>query len=172
MEYSDLYRDPITQKVIDLLDSSGPSKLKGKYINGDVLLPNESEFPMAYIARDTVLVTPASNMEDNHDISMVLTVILDIMQDLDGPHDLVQGMPELYEFCEARDGQFRLKNDTILYQLGKAQQLAPNLWIGVGSPLSINYGMGIERRGPGIFSVEANIRFNVKAHLPNPEFYE
>jgi hypothetical protein len=166
---SDLYKDPLIQLVIDKLDADGPSKLQSRYINGDVLMPNQSELPIAYVAKDTVKMGAASNMEDEHIHSLVLTVILDMKQDLNEVYDMVAGTPELYEMVEARDDvTYQLKADTLLYNLRKSQQLADKTWIGVRDTVDVNYGIGIARRGPGIFSVEASIRFTVLQHLPRP----
>jgi hypothetical protein len=168
---SDIYEDPIINKVIEVLNANGPSKLESRYINGDVLLPNKSDLPICYIAKDQVLAQPADNMEDEHLQLLVATVILDITDDLNEAYTAVQGVPELYKMVEARDEQYRLLSDTLLYQLRNSQQIDDKMWIGVGSPVQVNYGMGVERRGPGIFSIEAVIRFTVRLHLPAPGYY-
>lgn len=163
------YKDPIIATVIAMLNASGPSELKNRYINGDVLLPNKSELPICYITKDQVLAQPANNMEDEHLQMLVATVILDITKDLNQAYNVVQGMPDLWRFCEERDpATYQLKPNSLLYLLRNSQQLKEKVWIGLGTPVQINYGMGIERRGPGIFSIEATIRFTVRLHLPAP----
>ena len=165
------YRDPIVAKVIKFLEDNGPSKLRGRYIHGDVLLPNKTELPLCYVTKDQVAVTSANNMEDEHTQALVATIILDHTQDLKEAYDLVGGISELWEFIEARDPVTnQLLPTTFLYQLRLQQQLEDKFWIGLGTPVTVNYGMGIERRGPGIFSIEATVRFTVRLHLPNPEF--
>lgn len=163
-----LYHDPIIQKVIDFLEANGPSKLSGRYINGDVLLPNKSDLPICYITKDQVLAQPANNMEDEHLQLLVATIILDQVQDFNEAYDMVSGVSELWEMCEARNEDYQLLPDTLLYQLRNSQQVDQKFWIGVGSPVQINYGMGVERRGPGIFTIEATIRFTARLHLPAP----
>jgi hypothetical protein len=171
------YRDPIIQKIIDVLEPLGPSRLVGRYVNGDVLLPNESELPMCYIAKDTTVSQPADNMEDEHLQSIVATVIYSANESLNGLYDQVAGTPELYEMMEGRTDDYLLKHDTLLYFATKNQQLDDKLWIGVGNQsggnnaVAVNYGLGVNRRGPNIFSVEATMRFTVRLHLPNPEYY-
>lgn len=165
---SDIYKDPIVQTIIDLLEANGPTELRGRYINGDVLLPNKTELPICYVAKDTTQAQPADNMEDEHLIAMFATVILDLTQDLNESYEMVAGTPKLYDMCEGRNDDFSLREDTVLYQLRNSQQLAPKLWIGVGTPVIVGYGVGIQRRGPGTFSVEAVIRFNVRLHTPRP----
>jgi hypothetical protein len=165
-----VYEDPVIAKVIELLDANGPSKLRGKYINGDVLSPNKSELPLCYIAKDETVAQPATNMEDEHLFQLVATVIFDWTQDLNEAYDIIAGTPELYEICEGRNGDYTVKEDTLLYQLRKSEQLDADLWIGIGTPVQISYGLGVDRRGPGSFSVEAVIRFAVKLHIPIPGF--
>ncbi len=164
------YRDPIITKVIEFLETNGPSKLRGRYIHGDVLLPNKSELPLCYLTKDQVSVVPANNMEDEHQQAIVATIILDHTQDLNEAYDMVGGVSELWEFIEARGDDYQLKRDTLMFQLRLQQQVADKFWIGLGTPVTVNYGMGVERRGPGIFSIEATVRFTVRLHLPNAEY--
>lgn len=163
-----MYKDPIISKVIEVLNATGPSKLEGRYIHGDVLLPNKGDLPICYVTKDQVTAAPANSMEDEHQQLMVATVILDFTGDLNEAYDMVAGVSELFEMCEARDEQYRLKENSLLYVLRKNQQIDNNFWLGVGSAVQINYGMGVERRGPGIFSIEATIRFTARLHLPQP----
>jgi len=165
---SNQYKDPIIQKVIDVLNTQGPSKLRGRYTNGDVLLPNKTELPMCYVTKDQVAAQPANNMEDEHLQMMVATVILDFTQDMNAAYGMVAGVSELFQFCEERNSDYELLPNSLLYILRNNQQIDDKMWIGIGTPVQINYGLGIERRGPGIFSIEATIRFTVKLHLPAP----
>lgn len=162
------YKDPIVAKVIEFLEKNGPTKLKGRYIHGDVLLPNKTELPLCYVTKDQVAVTAANNMEDEHQQALVATIILDHTNDLGKAYNMVAGLSDLWEFVEARGEDFDLLPQSLLYQLRRQQQVAPKMWIGLGTPVTVNYGMGVERRGPGIFSIEATIRFTVRLHLPNP----
>lgn len=163
------YRDPIIQKIIDdVLEANGPSELSGHYINGDVLLPNKSELPLCYVTKDTVTNSPANNMETDDVQSLVAVIVYDFTQDYNDAYNIVAGSTGLMELCEARNDDYTLRSDSLLYLLQKNTQVANKFWIGVGTPVVINYGLGIERRGPGIFSVEATIRFNARLHLPSP----
>lgn len=166
------YYDPIVQKIIKKLEDDGPSRLVGRYINGDVLYPNTSDFPLCYIAKDQTDIQPVDNMEDGHELSMVATIIFSLTDDLDGFSDMVAGTPDLYETCEGRDSEtLLLKSDTLAYVLRANQQIADKLWIGVRTPVRINYGLGVQRRGPNTYSVEAVVRFTVTFHQPMPEYY-
>lgn len=163
------YRDPVIDKIIKVLEANGPRVLKGRYMNGDVLNPQKRQLPLCYIAKDQVMTQPANNMEDEHLVLLVATVILDTATNIKDAYDIVQGVPDLWEICEKRDPEtYELLPNTLLYQLHNSQQVAHKFWLGIGTPVQINYGMGVERRGPGIFSIEATIRFTVRLHLPAP----
>lgn len=161
-----MYRDSVIGKVIQFFNTNGPAQLKGRYVEGDVLLPAKSDMPLCYLARDETRIVPANNMEDEHQIDLVANVIYDMTDDFNQSADLVAGVTSLYEIMEARKSDYTLKPDTLLYQVRLQEQVEPKFWIGVGNPVVVSYGIGVERRGPGIFSVEAVMRFTVRLHLP------
>lgn len=158
------YRDPIIEKLIEKLNAEGPSMLNGKYEHGDTLRAPVEDLPKATISKDLTRMMPASNMEDDQFMPMVINVIYNATRDYTQSSDLQAGLTTLYGICEGRNSDYTLKEDTLAYVLRKYQKLDNNLFISIGQneELSINYGMGIERRGPGIFSVEAVLRFNVR----------
>lgn len=165
------YRDPIIQKIIDTLESEGPQELRGKYQHGDTWMPNKEELPVVTVSKDNTRIGAASNAEDDQLLPMVINVIYDYMRDLTQSSDLAVGVTTLYDYCEGRDATtYMLKSDSIAYVLRKYPKLDNDLYISVGpgEELQIDYGMGVERRGPGIFSVEAVIRFNVRFQQNRP----
>ena len=174
------YRDPIIQKIIEVLEANGPDELRGKYYNGDVMLVPKEELPVCSVAKDRTIITPADNMTDQHTINLVINVLYDYTSDLQNSFDLVAGTTGLYEIMEGRisdltdEKRYQFKNTALAYILGKKIQLDTNVWIsiGQGSNISIEYGLGVNRRGPGIFSVEAVIRTPVVLHIPRPEYYD
>lgn len=163
-----MYKDPIIAKIIELFEANGPTELAGKWHHGDLLMPEASDLPLGYVTKDQTLMQPATTMEDEHLQLMVCTVIYDATNDLDASYGMVAGMSGLFELMEGRNDDYTLKPDTLLYQARNSQQIDNNMWIGVGSPVQINYGLGVGRRGPGMFSVEATMRFTVRLHLPKP----
>lgn len=173
----DEYRDPIIDKIIEKLEAEGPSELVGKYYNGDVLLVPKSELPICSIAKDTTRISPADNMTDDNLMPLVLNVLYDYTSDLDQSSDIVAGVTGLYKMLEGRGqddgaGPYDLNANSIAYILRKYQTLdaANNLWLQVGpsEETQIDYGLGIERRGPGIYSVEGVIRFSARVHTVRP----
>lgn len=171
------YRDPIIDKIIEKLEAEGPEQLRGKYYNGDVLLVPKSELPVCSIAKDTTAIAAADNATDDHVMPLVLNVLYDYTSDLDQSSDIVAGVTGLYRMMEGRGedsgaGPYDLNASSISYILRKYQSLDPanNLWLSVGpnERITIDYGLGIERRGPGIYSMESVIRFSARAHILRP----
>lgn len=163
------YRDPIIMKVITALETNGPSELVGRYHHGDLWAPNKSELPLCYVTKDRVFVQPTTNMEDENRHQLVATLVYDYTQDLDSAYDMIAGSAGIYEMVEKRNDDGTLAEDCLLYQIRRGIQLGTNMWMGVQSAVEINYGLGVERRGPGTFSVEATIRFQVVQHLETPQ---
>ena len=165
------YRDPILKALIDMFEADGPQSLVGHYIYGDTLAPAKSALPVISVARDGTRILSDGSMQDRHVTSIVMAVIVDYTTDLNTSFDLSKGTTQLYEFIEARDENRRIKHNTFAYALRKNQKLGDNLFISINDDgLLIDYGLGIEKRGDNIFSVEGIIRFNVestqeKAHL-------
>lgn len=166
------YRDPILKAVIDMLESEGPAKLVNHYIYGDTLAPAKSALPVVSVARDGTRILSDGTMQDRHVTSIVMAVIVDYTTDLNTSFDLSRGTSELYELIEARDTNRDLKANTLAYALRKNQKLGDNLFISVNDDgLLIDYGLGIEKRGSNIFSVEGILRFNVESTQRKPNLY-
>lgn len=165
------YKDPIIQKLIDALEESGPTILKGKYRHGDILVPAKSELPLCTIARDRTRISQASDLEDDNDMPLVITVLYDYTSDLTNDFDVQAGLTSLWEIMEKRNAQnYGIEPGTIAWVLRNKQQLGNKLWLAVGpnQVLDIDYGLGVERRGPGIFSVESVVRISARVHSPRP----
>lgn len=165
------YKDPVIQALIDALELGGPVELKGKYFHGDVLVPAKTDLPMVTIARDRTRISQASDLEDDNDMPLVINVLYDYTRDLTNDFDVQAGITSLYQLVEERDpANFRIKPNTIAWVLRNKQQLANKLWLAVGpnQNVDIDYGLGVERRGPGIFSVESVIRVSARAHTARP----
>lgn len=166
------YRDPILKALIDMLESDGPSELQKHYIYGDTLAPPRSALPVVSVARDGTRIVSDGSMQDRHVTAIVMAVIVDYTTDLNTSFDLVKGTSKLYELVEARDTSRNLKVNTLAYALRKNQKLGDNLFISVNDDgLLIDYGLGIEKRGSNIFSVEAILRFNVESTQQKPNLY-
>lgn len=166
------YRDPILKAIIDMLEADGPRELVGHYIYGDTLAPAKSALPVVSVARDGTRILSDGTMQDRHVTSIVMAVIVDYTTDLNTSFDLSRGTSQLYEFIEARDENRLLKENTLSFALRKNQKLGDNLFISIlDDGLMIDYGLGIEKRGSNIFSVEGILRFNVESTQKKPNLY-
>lgn len=166
------YRDPILKTLIDMLEADGPADLVGHYIYGDTLAQPKELLPVVSVARDATTVLSDGTMQDRHVQPIVIAIIYDWTRDLNESYDLTKGTNKLYEYIEARDNEFKLKVKTMAYALRKNQKLGDNLFISINdNGLQIDYGLGVEKRGTNIFSVEGIIRFNVESTQQKPNLY-
>lgn len=166
------YRDPIIKKLIEMLESDGPTELVNKYIYGDVLAPPKSQLPVVSVAKDGINVASDGTMQDRHTIPIVMAVIVDWTRDLNESFDLTRGTNQLWEYFEKRNANYSVAEKTLIYALRKNQKLDNNLFISINDDgLNADYGLGIEKRGSNIFSVEGIIRFNLELTQQKPNLY-
>lgn len=166
------YRDPILKQLIDMLEAEGPEELRGHYIYGDVIMPAKSSLPCVSVARQGTNIQSDGTMQDVHVSSIVMAIIYDWTTDLDQSFDLSRGSTGLYKLIEERNPDFSIKARTVSYALRDNQKLADNLFISIRDEgLMIDYGLGIEKRGDNIFSVEGILRFNIELTQPKPNLY-
>ncbi len=166
------YYDPILEALIVMLEAEGPTELQGHYVYGDVLAPNRSELPVVSVAKQGTVIQSDGTMQDVHVSSIVMAIIYDWTQDLDQSFDLVRGTTGLYKLIEERNPDFSIKANTLSYALRDNQKLAENLFISIRDEgLRIDYGLGWEKRGSNIFSVEGILRFNIELTQPKPNLY-
>lgn len=156
-----LYKDPIITTIIGLFNSYGPPELKNRYFYGDPLQVPKSQLPAVFITKDGTDISNLTNAEDQAAISLVANVVLDLSRDFNQAFDNIASSNAMYDFMEGRDVNYELKPTSLCYILRKYQSLANNLWINPEQPLRPDYGIGVEKRGPGIFTVEGVIRFMV-----------
>lgn len=155
-----------------MLEEDGPVELRGHYIYGDTLAPPKSALPIVSVARDGTTIISDGTMQDRHVTAITMAVIVDYTTDLNTSFDLVRGTTRLYDYIEARDDEYRVKEKTISYALRKNQKLANNLFISINdNGLLVDYGLGIEKRGANIFSVEGILRFNIESTQPKAHLY-
>lgn len=166
------YRDPILKELIGMLEAEGPEELVGHYQYGDVLAPAKTLLPVVSVARDGTTVRSDGTMQDVHVTSIVMAVIYDWTIDLNQSFDLTRGTNALYRLIEERNTDYSVKTGTLSYALRKNQKLADNLYISIRDEgLRIDYGLGFEKRGANIFSVEGILRFNIELTQKKPGLY-
>ena len=152
--------DPIVQKYLDLIKAN-TTGIKAFY-NGFIARVPVSLLPAVMITIEKTEAADMSNVEDEHRISLVLTYIADIRQDLENSALIQVGLSNVLEKLVGRDSDYKLKTSSILYILRHNVNLdtSKNLRTDVGSfsvatPSEIATG-----RIPGNWSAEGTIRFN------------
>lgn len=156
--------DPVISKIIEKLNAEGPAFLKNRYFYGDPLVVNASNLPACFVCKDSTAVRIADSAQDEHRMNLFINVVLDMKRDFNQSFENINSASTLYDLMEGRGSNYAVRTDTIAYVLRKYQQLDTNLWINYDQELTIDYGVGIEKRGPGVFTVEAVARFSAE-HL-------
>lgn len=163
------YLDPILAKLISYLNAEGPAALKGKYYQSDpVQVVNESSLPAVFVTKDTTSIANVTNAEDEAVMPIAINVVADLKKDFNQAFNNLSSSSTLYEWMEARNADYTLRSDSILFVLRKYQQLDRKLWINVKAPLKASYGIGLQKRGPGIYTVEGVIRIEIIHHGMRP----
>lgn len=156
-----LYRDPILDLLKTVLNDEGPAALKGRYYVGDPLIIGKAKMPAVFITRDKTRVNNDDVQDDMHIMPVVLNVVQDLTKDFNQAFDNLSSANTLYEWVEARNADMTLRSDSLLYVLRAHQEFANNLWINQAGGVEANYGVGIQKRGQGIYSVEAVIKLEI-----------
>ena len=166
------YRDPILEALIVMLEAEGPTELQTHYVYGDVLAPAKTMLPVVSVAREGTTIKSDGTMQDVHVTPIVMAVIYDWTTDLDQSFDLTRGTTALYRLIEERNADYSVKIGSLAYALRKNQKLDDNLFISINDDgLRIDYGLGWEKRGSNIFSVEGILRFNLELTQQKPNLY-
>lgn len=166
------YRDPVLKKLIDMLEKDGPEELKGHYIYGDTLYPNQSDLPVVSVMRSATSVKSDGTMQDVHRSGIEMAIIIDATEDYDKSFDLTRGTTRLYELIELRNDDYSASEGTIVHALRSNQKLDDNLFISIRDDgLNVTYASGWEKRGHNIFSVEAILKFEIELTQPKPNLF-
>jgi hypothetical protein len=161
------YEDPVLKAVIDLLNATGPQRLKNRYFQGDpVIIPTAYQYPLCFVSRDTTTMSIDSTNYDMEEMPIVLNVVVNGARELNQTNFAQAGALDLYDLVEGRTDTYDLRADTIAGVLRGQQVIDGNnrLFLDVtGSNLAIEYALSSPERRQ-IWSVEAVIRTTVK-HL-------
>ena len=165
------YRDPIIKAVVDLLEPNADSRLKGHYYYGDVLLVPKSMLPICSVSIDTEAVTTVNSLEDESKVPLVINVLTDWNDQGGKDFDLQSGTNMLYEIIAARNDDFTFRADSMLGLLRSAQGVQPvqnqKIYLGIDDDrVTADFGIGVERRGAGIFSIEGTIHITATINTP------
>lgn len=171
------YKDPILQAVINHLEKHANRDIK-TYYYGDVLLVPKTELPVISVAIDATRIAVDDTGTDKSTVPLVISVITDIGDNPNRDFDVMAGTNSLYEIVIGRNDDFTFRKDSLAYILRAHDQLATaqtpagetvQVYMGTETdrePLDIDFGIGVERRGQGIWSVESTIRVNAYVYTP------
>lgn len=177
-----LYRDPIITRIIELLNAEGPAELKGKYHHGDIIIAPNNQMPFCSVAIDNQAVNSADSMEDNNVVPLVLTVVQSATRDIEN-WDVSAASVKLYRMIAGRvtdresPDLYNLLPDSMMGVLRKYAHADKKLFIAINdAPMTADFGIGMERRGAGMYSVEGTLRitctlFTETPHRPNEPNY-
>lgn len=157
---SGIYSDPIIRKYIDLIKAATPV-FKGVYQGDPIRIP-DSNLPALILSKGSTRIGPLSNVEDEHEISLILTVITDVKNEVSDDKSIAAGVAQLYDIIEGReDATYALKAQSILNILRSnlVVDQGVNLRTDLGSITRADYGLTIGKRAPEQYAVEGQIEF-------------
>ncbi len=154
------YQDPILKKYVDLI--TGATKNFKRIYFGDPIRIGVSELPALIIAKVDTKVSNHSNMEDEHQLRITITAVVDVRDTISDDKEMVKGVNSLYNLMEGRqDGTYQLKTDSLLYILRHNVEVdtAQNLRTDINSFSRIDYGMTMGKRKQDAWSIEGMLEF-------------
>jgi hypothetical protein len=163
-----IYRDPFITKLISVFNAEGSPELKNRYFYGDPLQVPKNQLPACFITRDSTRVTTNTNGEIQTEADIVINAVFDLTRDFNQAFDNITSSNTMYDCFEGRNADYTLKDTSLVYILDKHQSLDTNLWINLNAPIEPDYGVSIEKRGPGIYTVEGVIRITLTHHQLRP----
>ena len=154
------YKDPIITKYTSLILAAIPGVFKSTF-QGDPIRLAKSDYPALIISKSRTRVGPHTNSEDEHEIALILTVVVDVRAEINDSKEITPGIAKLYDIIEGRDAQYKLKSGSILNILRTniAVDASLNLRTDLGSITTANYGLTIGKRAQDTYGVEGSIEF-------------
>jgi hypothetical protein len=154
-----MYNDPIIEKYIELIkEKAGVFKV---YYQGEPTRIPTVNLPCLIISKTGTTAGVHTNSEDQHLVSLSLTVVTDIRQELstsENDETVIAGIARLYQIMEGRNADYTLKPDSILDILRSNIAIAGgNLRTQLGDSIAIDYGETLQNREPAEWRIQAKI---------------
>lgn len=153
------YSDPIISKYFDLIKSK--SGIFKEFYQGDPIRIPNSKLPALVISKSQTLAGQFTNVQDEHGLMLILTVITDIRDEINDEAGLVAGIAKLYDILEGREADYKLKATSLLHIL--RNNLIVDSTYGLRTDLdtitTVDYGMTVGKRAPEAWGIEAQIKF-------------
>jgi hypothetical protein len=153
------YQDPVINAYIEMIKKYTGNTIK-KFYQGDPIRIPVSNMPAIIVAKRQTMTSYATNAEDSHKVTLVITVVADIRNDISQDTALVPGMGALYDLMEGRDPTtLQLKPSSLLsiirHNVDVNQQF--QLFTDVDTPTKIDYSMTLGKRGEDMFGLEGSL---------------
>lgn len=159
------YIDPILKKYADLVTAKN-KEIKKVYYGDPIVLPPKSELPALIVSKVQTLVSDLTNAEDEQRMGIRFTVVTSVMQEFGDEHKTRHGLSTLYDIMEGREeSTYELKDTSVLGILRKnaSVDVGKNLRTDLGGITRADYGMTVDKRGQGAWSLEGEIV--IEAHF-------
>ncbi|MCK4454525.1 hypothetical protein KAU51_04285 [Candidatus Parcubacteria bacterium] len=158
-----MYKDPIVQKYLDLIEDNR-SDIK-KFFNGIVTKVAASECPCIMIGIENVEVGDFSNVEDEHEVNLILTLVTDIRKNFADTVRIDSGISKVVEMLTGRGDDYKLETKSILNILRNNVNIdtTNNLRTDIGTITAVTPNEVAIGRIPEYWSTEGTIKF--KAHF-------
>lgn len=161
-----LYQDPILEKYINLIKSVVGEGTFKTYYRGDPIRIPDSNLPALIISKDATLagqlLEGGTNVEDGHEMALVITVVTSIRADINDDKTIAPGIATLYDIIEGREAAtLKLKTTSLLHILRNnvGVDLALNLRTDLASITRVDYGLTVGKREAEAWAVEAQVEF-------------
>lgn len=161
---SELYQDPILQKYLDLIKGVVGEGTFKRYYQGDPIRIPDSNLPALIISKDETrvgqLLEGGTNVEDGHEIALVITVVTSVRKDINDDKTITPGVVTLYDIIEGREAAtLKLKTTSLLHIL--RNNVLVDSTNGLRTDLStitrVDYGLTVGKRDEDAWAVEAQI---------------
>ena len=157
----EVYTDPIIKKYRQLIETAMPGIFKSFYQGDPIRIP-KSSMPALIISKSQTRVAPHTNAEDEHEVALILSVIVDLRDEIKDATELTPGISQLYDIIEGREETtYKLKPASILNILRTniAVDTTYNLRTDLGSITNVNYGLTIGKRALDSYAIEGQVEF-------------
>ena len=166
-----MYNDPILKKIVEILNLYGPVKFKNRWTTGDALSIPKEALPRGFVAYSSENISDiaAGTLRDNAEI--VISVAVDATKEFSSPTTRADSHEQVVEAIAGKNSDYSFKSDSVVGCLRAHQDLdvEQNLYIEVGSETTIEYGLGLEKRGPGVVTAEGVLRFRITHDQNKPQ---
>lgn len=158
---TDLYKDPILEKLFALISASNTDIISYHY--GDPLFIPKSELPALIGSTDITSIGDLGNAEDEHRIKYFLTLVTDIREwtGIANPDNIHVGDQIGKKIVEERNANYTLKSSSLLDILRSNEDLGNNAHIDTENPVIADYGFTFGKRGENNWAWEVNIEVPV-----------